>query len=103
MNTEPMFPILNDPCIKAIPWSAIAPHETQALNNHSQTLRGLAGRGGLDIYEAYYIMKDQPWPTLWAGRSRDRDAAYRVSLMRLVLDFERADAGRSSLAEERKP
>ncbi|MEE9923737.1 MAG: hypothetical protein PBV01_10295 [Brucella anthropi] len=86
---EPMFPILNDPIIKAIPWAAILPHEKQAQHNHSQTLRGLAGRGGLSIHEAYYIMKDEPWPHRTFKRNRTIDAAYRSGLMRILYDFER--------------
>lgn len=91
MRTEPMFPILNDPIIKCIPWAAIAAHEPQAQRNHSQTLRGLAGRGGLSIHEAYHIMKDQQWPRGFK-RSQSNDAAYRVALMRVLHDFERSRA-----------
>lgn len=90
MQNEPMFPILNDPIIKCIPWAAIAPHETQAQQNHSQTLRGLAGRGGLSIHEAYHIMKNQEWPWRTFVRSPANDAQYRVSLMALLRDFEKA-------------
>lgn len=89
MAIEPMFPILNDPIIKCIPWAAITPHEAQAQRNHSQTLRGLAGRGGLSIHEAYHIMKDQEWPWRTFVRSPANDAQYRVSLMALVRDFEK--------------
>jgi hypothetical protein len=86
-STEPMFPILNDTMIKCIPWAAIAPHEKQAQRNHSQTLRGLAGRGGLSIHEAYHIMKDQEWPRGFK-RSPSNDAAYRRALMQLLYVFE---------------
>ena len=86
---EPMFPILNDPIIKCIPWAAILPHEQQALRNHSQTLRRLAGRGGLSIHEAYYIMKNQEWPRGFT-RNQINDAAYRSGLMRMLYEFEKA-------------
>lgn len=80
---EPMFPILNDPVIKAIPWAAIQPHDAQAVKNHSQDLKRLARRGGLAVYEALAVMTGRdPWkpvnPT-WA----------RAKLMCLVWDFER--------------
>lgn len=82
MATEPMFQILNDPIIKAIPWAAIAPHSAQAQRNHSQTLAGLDRRGGLSVCEAVAVMTGAPWKKLnqtWA----------RAKLMCLVLDFER--------------
>jgi len=87
MQNEPMFPILNDPMVKCIPWAAIAPHEQQAQRNHSQTLRGLAGRGGLSIHEAYWVMKDKQWPADFK-RSLSIDASYRVALMHLLRSFE---------------
>jgi hypothetical protein len=96
MQNELMFPILNDTMIKCIPWAAIAPHEAQAQRNHSQTLRGLAGRGGLSIHEAYHIMKNQEWPWRTFKRSAENDAQYRVSLMALVRDFEKARAAQST-------
>lgn len=92
MQNEPMFPILNDPIIKCIPWAAIAPHEAQAQRNHSQTLRRLSGRGGLSIHEAYHIMKDQEWPPGFR-RSKVNDAAYRRALMMLLYDFEKSRSG----------
>lgn len=55
------FPILNDPYLRGIPWAAILPHEKQAQTNHSQTLKGLAGRGGLSACEAVAILMDRPW------------------------------------------
>ena len=90
--TEPMFPILNDPIIRQIPWAALAPHEKQAQANHGgQTLRGLAGRGGLSIHEAYWIMKDRPFPFASFGQKTGRrEASYRVALMRLLQEFEMA-------------
>jgi hypothetical protein len=88
--TEPMFKILNDPIITAIPWAAIAPHEEQAKRNHSQTLSGLNRRGGLSIHEAYYVMTDQTWPRAFPAQTPVRDATFRKALMRLCLDFEKA-------------
>lgn len=83
MSAEPMFPILNDPVIKAIPWAAIAPHEAQAQRNHSQSLNRLASRGGLSVCEALAVMLGEPWKQrhmTWA----------RAKLLCLVLDFEKA-------------
>jgi hypothetical protein len=94
MQNEPMFPILN-----RIPWAALAPHEKQAERNHSQTLRGLASRGGLSIHEAYHIMKDQEWPRGFQ-RSEVNDARYRVALMVLLRDFEKGRAALSLQEEE---
>lgn len=62
MSGERMFPILNDPIIRAIPWDAIAPHEKQAQANHYQTLKRLAERGGLCVAEAVVVMLDKPFP-----------------------------------------
>lgn len=95
---ELMFPILNDPIIKAIPWAAILGHEAQAMKNHSQTLKGLASRGGLDVIEAYSIISDKPFP--WRDFTPTLRAAYRSALMRLLLEFERS---REAPAEEAKP
>ena len=99
MQNEPMFPILNDPIIKAIPWAAISPHEKQAQRNHSQTLRGLAGRGGLDVFEAYFILKDRDWPRDFT-RGPTIDASYRAALMIVIRDFERARAHAALSATE---
>lgn len=89
MQNEPMFPILNDPIIKGIPWAAITPHEAQARHNHSQTLRGLASRGGLSIHEAYHILKDEPWPFRTFRSSKLNDALYRRALMQVLHEFEK--------------
>jgi len=87
-NQEPMFPILNDPMIKSIPWAVMLPHEKQAQRNHSQTLRGLAGRGGLSIHEAYHIIRDEEWPYRTFKRSKLNDAKYRMQLMIVLHEFE---------------
>lgn len=85
-----MFPILNDPVIRAIPWAALTPHEKQAERNHSQSLSQLASRGGLSICEAYYILKDQGYPTLAPKQTPAVKYAYRIALMRLLHGFEKA-------------
>lgn len=52
------FPIQGGPSIL---WSAIAPHEEQALKNHWQSLERLAERQGLSPGEALAVMEDRPW------------------------------------------
>ena len=47
------FPIQDGP---SIPWEAIAPYERQAYDNHEQSLKRLAERGGLGAAELYFIM-----------------------------------------------
>jgi hypothetical protein len=101
-DKEPMFPILNDPIIRAIPWASILPHEAQAQRNHSQTLRRLAERGGLSIHEAYHIIKDQEWPHGFK-RSQVNDALYRQALMKLLHDFEKARAEAATTAKGGQP
>lgn len=61
------FPILLDSDTRrkhphwpvSIPWDLIAPHETQAVKNHAQSLRRLAERGGLSPAEMYVVITDQ--------------------------------------------
>lgn len=45
-----------------IPWGLIALHEEQAQRNHSQDLKTLASRGGLDWGEAYAVLTDTRYP-----------------------------------------
>lgn len=93
---EPMFPILHDPIIRAIPWAAIAPHERQAQSNHYQSLKRLAERGGLSVVEAVVVLLDKPFPSKLIPAQIPE---YRHILMRIIRDFE---AGRLALAEERR-
>lgn len=51
------YPIQDGP---TVPWSYMAPHESQAQKNHSQTLARLAERGGLGAAEAELIVTAQP-------------------------------------------
>lgn len=53
-----MFPIM---CGEDIPWVVIAPCEDQAQRNHSQSLKRLAERGGLDPQEALWVLTGQKW------------------------------------------
>jgi hypothetical protein len=45
---------------KSVPWSLLAPHESQALANHSQTLERLAERGGLGVDEMVCVLDHRP-------------------------------------------
>ena len=54
------FPIQGGP---SIPWDMIAPHETQCVRNHGQSLERLAERGGLSPSEALAILDDENWFT----------------------------------------
>jgi len=57
------FPVLLDykehkqfPDFRSVPWEWLAPHESQALANHDQTLKTLASRGGLSPQEMLAIV-----------------------------------------------
>lgn len=59
----PTFRVADNPGYHStgIPWAMIAPHEGQALRNHSQTLRRLHERGGLVWSEALAVLNDRDW------------------------------------------
>ena len=60
---------------RSIPWSVIAPFEDQAKRNHSQTLRRLAERGGLDPFEALAVLTGRTWREAWpSGPGDEQDA-----------------------------
>jgi len=46
---------------KSVPWVMVAPHEKQAQANHSQSLKRLAERHGLDPQELWCVVHDRPW------------------------------------------
>jgi hypothetical protein len=54
------FPIMSSVLMDNVPWDFIAPHEAQALRNHSQTLKRLAERGGLNAAEALDVVEGRP-------------------------------------------
>lgn len=84
-----LFPILNDPMITHIPWAVIAPHEKQAQTNHSQSLEGLARRGGLDVVEAVLIIRGQTWRNVSPPFPPLQMAQYRLALMHEVVKYEK--------------
>lgn len=94
-DKERMFPILGDAIIKALPWSMMDPHETQARLNHSQSLSRLASRGGLGIDEAWYILKDQSFDL----HTKLNDDNVRILLMRMVKEHRAAIASLTAAKE----
>lgn len=68
------FPILGE--LDEIPWATIAPHESQALKNHYQTLKKLAERGGLAWSEALAILEDRPYTKM-----NEKEAKHKVILI----------------------
>jgi hypothetical protein len=91
---EEMFPVLFDPYGRdkmktvldagvrmmpiQVPFKMLEPHERQAQKNHSQTLRGLAGRGGLAWSEMAAVLQDREW-----SKMPDREAI-KIIVLALV-------------------
>lgn len=48
----------------SVPLTFVLPHEQQARKNHSQTLRRLAERGGLDPTELAAVLEDREWRSM---------------------------------------
>jgi hypothetical protein len=48
-------------CPRHVPWAVLAPHEHQALSNHSQSLVRLAERGGLSLCEMAAVIEERRW------------------------------------------
>lgn len=55
------FPILSSDLVSNVPWAFIAPHEKQAERNHSQSLKRLAERGGLNAAEVLDVVEGRPY------------------------------------------
>ena len=85
------FPIQKGPSIL---WSMIAPHEAQALSNHSQDLERLAERHGLGPSEALAVLDDTSWFKSNWRNATDREC--QVELERRREDYE----GRFNLGME---
>ena len=60
MSREVM-PIMSGKLLKAIPWAMIAPHEPQAISNHSQSLERLAQRGGYSVHLRQLVHSGAAW------------------------------------------
>jgi hypothetical protein len=79
MSEDRLFPILR-PRGASIPWEFIAPHETQALRNHSQSLETLASRGGLSWVETFSVLRGlYPY---WEGTERQAELRVKILLER---------------------
>lgn len=69
---------------ESVPWELIAPHEHQAMRNHSQTLERLAQRGGLGVAELWAVLHDVDWQ-----ETRTRSTAALVAdIVRIVAEYE---------------
>lgn len=55
------FKVLGTEGKYTIPWVVIAPHEGQAVKNHSQSLQTLNRRGGLSWCEMCAVLQDRKW------------------------------------------
>lgn len=67
-----LFPIMMDGRrTEYIPYSLIECHETQAIKNHSQTLKRLAERSGLDYVEALAVLEDRPYKRMKNETARE--------------------------------
>ena len=84
-----LFPVLHEPNYKGekefIPWEVIAPHETQAYENHGQSLERLASRGGLSYREMLAVLRDRVFD--YENGNRFADIQYEFAVLRIVRDF----------------
>lgn len=65
MSDREMFPIMNSPTLRAVPWSLMAPAEVSVRRNHMQTLERLAQRGGLSACEALCALRGDDIRTIF--------------------------------------
>lgn len=84
-----LYPIQDGP---AIPWRLLTPHERQAVENHDQTLKRLAQRGGLGCAEALAILDDEQWHRSRWSKATNGEA--RAELIRRVESDVTADRDR---------
>ncbi len=70
-----------------IPWSMISPHDAQAHQNHSQSLKGLAKRGGLAPIEALWILDGARWDSY-----KMEEHIALVELERRIAEWEKEQA-----------
>ncbi len=78
---------------KSVPWSMLAPHESQAERNHSQSLETLAGRGGLDVSEMVAVLTGQTWREVRAAKLTHEQAAAFVIGAVAAFDTKDGDHG----------
>lgn len=58
------MPVMHGKQIRSIPMRLLLPYEEQALRNHSQSLKRLAERGGMDACEILGIVRGLRWSQL---------------------------------------
>lgn len=75
---ERRFPVLDAGF--SVPWRLVAPFETQAQRNHSQTLQRLAERGGLDPVELWAVMHGMGWRDRSKLPTQEAAKAWALSL-----------------------
>lgn len=71
-----MFPILGANAF--VPWDFVQPHERWALNNHDQTVRRLADRGGLSWCELCAVIEHRRWQAMDVNSAHPTKAVARV-------------------------
>lgn len=81
--TRTAMPIMGATLLSEIPWAFLAPHEAQAIKNHSQTLNRLAERGGLAASEAIDIFLGNSWNTAKSCIENERWLVNKVREWRL--------------------
>lgn len=77
------FPIIGTN--ESVPWELVAPFEAQAIKNHSQTLKRLAERGGLDWHELLAVIEGKGWREIRLDHENRTRALARLGL------FQKAD------------
>ena len=55
------YPVIGTEPQEYIPHEVLIPHEKRAIENHGQTLKRLAERGGLCWMEILFILEDKPF------------------------------------------
>lgn len=61
-RTERQFPVLGKVGPSSVPWSWVMSHENSVKNQHYQSVERMASRGGMDVVELYYAMRDEMFP-----------------------------------------
>jgi hypothetical protein len=64
VNIDYVYRKKHEDCPSGIPWHVIKEYEEQAIKNHTQTLNGLAKRGGLSPTEIYAVMHNRKWQVM---------------------------------------
>lgn len=87
-ENERRFPIQRGP---SVPWSVMAPHESMAQRNHSQTLERLAERGGLSPAEAWCVVSGIDLTQMILPNWKDFEAKWREFAERINLHVDELD------------